>query len=252
MIQGLYTAASGMIAVEGRQDIIANNIANTGTPGFKRQEPVQLGFYQIFNEQLRHPFHYNRQAAPAGGVKIVETFPQLASGTLRPTGNTLDLGLRGPGFMVVDTPGGERFTRSGEFTVDVDGHLATRDGYKVQSVAGAPIDVRGGAVVVAQGGGVTVDGVPAGQVRMVEFTAPERLERQGDSLYRASEAVRAQMTDASGTTIEQGQIEMSNVNVTLEMSKMMLGLRAYEANQRVIQTIDSTVGRMIDQVGMPR
>lgn len=252
MIQGLYTAAAGMIAVEGRQDIIANNVANIGTPGYKRQEAVQLGFSQILNGQLRNPEHFNRIPAPAGGVKLVETFPHMDSAALRETDNPLHVGLAGPGFMVVDTPGGERFTRAGEFTIDVEGHLATPDGHKVQSVAGAPIDVRDGVVVIGREGGVTVDGVPAGQIRVVEFESPQRLMRQGDSLYAANEEVRARMIDAEETAVEQNQIEMSNVNVTLEMGKMMMGLRAYEANQRVIQTIDSTVGRMIEQIAMPR
>lgn len=252
MIQGLYTAASGMIAVEGRQDIIANNIANTGTPGFKRQEAVQLGFYQVFEDSLRNPEYFNRDSAPAGGVKLVESFPQMSSGALSTTGNPLHVGLSGPGFFVIDTPAGERFTRAGDFSINAEGQLSTRDGAALQSVAGPPIDVRGGTVVIGREGNVTVDGVPAGQLRIVEFENPTRLERDGNSNFRANEAVRSRMTAAENTSVEQSQLELSNVNVTLEMGKMMLGLRAYEANQRVIQTIDSSIGRMIDQIAMPR
>lgn len=251
MIQGLYTAATAMYAVESRQDIIANNVANAGTPGFKRQEPVQFGFAQVFSETLRRPFHFNLDAAPAGGVKIAETFPDFRPGMLRPTDNPLNVALLGPGFFVVETARGERYTRNGDFTIDAEGRLTTQNGEIVQSAGGAPLDVRGGTVVIDREGTIRVNGVPAGKLRMVEFDAPERLEREGDTLYRAPEALLAGRREAAATAAEQSQLEMSNVTVPEEMIKMMMGLRAYEANQRVIASIDSTLGRMIDQVAMP-
>jgi flagellar basal-body rod protein FlgG len=251
MIQGLYAAASGMVALEERQSITANNIANASTPGFKRHQPVQLGFYQVFHQTMRHPLVHNLDAAPGGGAKIVESFPQLAGGVLRATDSPLHAAVQGPGFFVVDTPQGERFTRSGDFSIDMEGHLSTPTGFKVQGEGGGPIDVRGGTINIARDGGVTVDGIPAGRIRVVEFGAPERLLRAGDSLYAANEAVRAQMTGAGNSTVEQSRLEMSNVNLPQEMTSMLLGLRAYEANQRVIQTLDGTLGRLIDQVATP-
>ncbi len=251
MIQGLYVAATGMMANESRHAAIANNIANAATPGFKSQNPVQLGFYEVFSKKLRHPFIFNRDSAPAGGVKVVETYPDLASGVVRATDNPLNLAINGPGFFAIDTPRGERYTRSGEFTIDAGGQLATLAGDKVQSISGQPIDVRGSQVSIGQDGMVSVDGTPAGQIRLVEFEEPTRLMREGSSLYSASEEVAYRSADAVDTTVRQNYLEMSNVNLPGQMVGMMTGMRAYEANQRVIQTIDATMGRLIEQVGMP-
>ncbi len=250
MIKGIYSAASGMSAIETRQATIANNIANASTPGFKSSHPVNLGFYDVFMRSPRNPFHYNIEPAPGGGTKVVEIHPDLSAGPLRVTDNPLDLALIGPGYLAVETAQGERYTRHGGLGIDVDGHLATQDGYKVLSDTGAPLDVRGGVVNIGADGEVRVDGIPSGRLRMVEFDEPHRLQRQGAGLYAASEELTA--TPAAATQLEQGALEMSNVNVVAEMMRMILGTRAYEANQRVIATFDDTLGKLIDQVGMPR
>ena len=251
MIPGLYSAASGMVAEEARQATLANNIANAATPGYKRQAPVSLGFYQVFSEKARSPFLWELEAAPGGGAKIVETYTDTTMGPLRQTGSPLNLALSGPGYIAVDTPRGERFTRSGDFTIDIDGHLATQDGMKVLSTDGEPIDVRGADVNIAQDGNVVVDGIPSGRISIVEFEQPERLTREGDNLYSASEEVRTRSAEASDTLVQQASLELSNVSLPYEMIQMIQGVRTYEANQRIIQTADSTLGKLIEQVGMP-
>jgi len=240
-----------MLAVEARQEAIANNIANASTAGYKRSEPVTLGFYEIFSGARRTPAFFDADAAPGGGLKIVETSPDLSAGTLQTTENPFSMALQGPGYFTVDTPAGERYTRAGSFTLDRDGGLVTQEGYPVQSTTGQPIDARGGKVVVSTDGTVRVDGVVRGQVRVVEFEDPRRLTRTGDSLFSASEAVLATRRAANATQVQGNATEMSNVNLPREMTSMMLGLRAYEANQRSIQAIDSTMSRLIEQVGMP-
>jgi len=251
MLQGLLTAAGGMLAIEARQAVIANNIANAATPGYKRQTPVTLGFDAVFSEKAIHPFHFNRDSAPGGGARIVETYPDLGPGALKQTANPLNVALDGPGYIAVETPRGERFTRSGDFTVDVDGQLATRDGFKVQSAAGLPIDALGKNVDIASTGMVIIDGLPAGRIRIVEFAQPERLLREGKNLFNANDEVLGQSTDAVDTMLMQSNLEMSNVNMPREMTSMILGVRAYETNQRVIQAFDSTIGHLIERVGMP-
>ncbi len=251
MIRGLYSAASGMIAIEKRQSVISNNIANASTPGFKRQAPVQLGFYEVFTNTPRHAYYFNRDSAPGGGTKFVETYSDTSMGMLRATDNPLNAALLGPGYFVVDTPEGERFTRSGDFTRSAEGYLITASGHPVQSVTGGPISVDGASIAIGSDGTVQVDGLPAGQIRLVEFTSPERLTRDGKNFYAASEEVLRQSSPATETTIEQKQLEMSNVHLPNEMINLMLGMRAYEANQRVISALDGTMGRLIEQVGMP-
>ncbi len=251
MIQGLYTAANGMRAIEDRQDAIANNIANASTVGYKSETPVQLGFYEVFSNSLRQPFHYNSDSAPAGGVKVVETFPDLAGGMLRTTDNPLHTALQGAGYFAVDTPRGERYTRSGDFTLDTEGRLVTAEGYPVQSTAGQPIDARGGRVNIDREGRVRVDGQDAGQLRVIEFENPERLQREGNNVYAASDDVKQKSAAAANTQVQQSMLEMSNVNLPHEMIQLTLGMRAYEANQRVVLAFNETMGRLIDQVGMP-
>ncbi len=97
MIQGLYAAANGMMAVEDRQAVIANNIANVTTPGFKRQVAVQKGFYQAFFSESRSALRLNLETAPGGGLKITETFSAFANGVVTSTGSALDIALIGPG-----------------------------------------------------------------------------------------------------------------------------------------------------------
>ena len=251
MIPGLYSAATGMIAAEQRQDIIANNLANVSTPGYKRLQPVQLGFYEVFSARALHPFYFNQEAAPGGGVKSVESFTNLSAGSLRITEDPLSLALTGPGYFVVQTPNGDRYTRNGQFMVDADGHLATAEGYKVLSSTGAPLEVSGGFISITREGNVLVDGLAAGELQLIEFQNPERLLREGDNIYSASDEVLEQSAAATETTIAHGAVEMSNVQLPVEMSNMMLGMRAYEANQRVIQAIDESTSRLIDQVAGP-
>lgn len=251
MISGLYTAASGMLSVESRQEAIANNIANAATPGYKRQQPVQLGFYELFAGKMLSPARFHSEAAPSGGVKVVETYPDLRDGMLQLTDNPLNLALQGPGYFVVDTPAGERYSRSGAFTIDAEGYLADASGNRVQSAGGQPIAVNGGPVNVGEDGSVSVNGEPVGRIRTVEFSDPKRLMREGNGLFLAPEELEAQRAEAADTRVTQGKLEMSNVQLPSEMVQLMMGARAYEANERMIATVDATLGRLIDQVGMP-
>jgi len=251
MIQGLYSAANGLVALESRQEAIANNIANAATAGYKRHQPVQFGFYQEFQTALRSPGWHRTDTAPGGGVKVIDTHPNLSNGIMQSTGNDLHVALQGPGYLVVDTEGGERYTRTGDLTIDADGELATATGYKLQSVSGRALTIGQGALNIGTGGAVAVDGQPVGQLRLVEFAEPHRLLREGDNLFAASAEVEEQRAEAADTRVVQGRLEMSNVNLPVELGSMMLGLRAYEANQRVITTIDATMSRLIDQVAMP-
>lgn len=248
MISGLYTSASGMVAIEAAQSAAANNIANVSTNGFRRHQAVQMGFYEVFSDTLREPFSLDLERAPGGGTKLVETYTDTASGVLLETGDPLNVGVEGPGFFTIDTPRGERFTRDGSFKIDIDGDLATAEGYKVQSAEGQPIDVRGGQVLIHQDGRVQVDGVHAGTIQMTEFQNAQELQREGENLYAAREGTGV---PAENTTAHQGRLEAANVNLPLELTNMLLGLRAYEANQRAIRAADDTMNSVIQRVGMP-
>lgn len=240
-----------MMAVEDRQAVIANNIANALTPGFKGQIAVQKGFYEVFYGELKSPSRFNMEKTPGGGVTLSETFTDFADGPLRTTGNPLDVALIGPGFIAVETPNGERFTRSGQLAVGSEGQLVTTHGYTVSSDGGGPIDVSGGPVEIDSEGNVRAGGVLAGRVRVVEFEDRHMLARAGYGLYYASEEALDRSGPAESTVVRSGFLEMSNVGLPTQVAQMMLALRAYAANQRVITAIDETANRLIDQVGAP-
>lgn len=252
MIQGMYAAATGLMAVEDRQAVVANNISNASTPGFRRQDPVQKGFYSVFSQEMRKPFHFDINKAPGGGVKIEETFTDTNPGVISRTGNSLDVALQGPGYIAVDTPQGERYTRAGHFMLDAQGQLCTADGYRVQNVSGGGgIVARGGTLNISRDGRVLVDGQPVGQLRVVEFADPHGLTREGYNYFAASEQAAQSVRPAGNTVVEHESLEMSNVSLPYEMVKMMVGVRAYAANQKVITTLDETTTKLIEQVGMP-
>jgi flagellar basal-body rod protein FlgG len=240
-----------MIALEERHSIVANNLANASTTGFKRQNAIQEGFYQVFLGAAGTPQILNGERGPGGGLKTIETFADFSTGPLQNTGNPLNLALMGPGFFAVTTPAGDRFTRDGAFTIDADGQLATSDGFKVQGAGGGGIDVSGGDVRIDGEGMVWVDGIQTGQLGITEFADPQTLLRQGDNLYAANPEALGQSAPATETTVAAGALEASNVQVAVEMAQMILGLRAYTANQKVISSVDETVGRLINDVGSP-
>ena len=187
MIQGMYAAANGMMAVEDRQAVIANNIANASTPGFKRQLAVQKGFYQSFFGNPLSVRQFDLEVAPGGGLKTIETFSNYANGIASPTGNPLDVALIGPGFMRVETPDGERFTRSGRLSVGDGEQLVTLGGYNVLDIEGLPIDVSGGSVKIDGVGNVSVNDEFRAQMSLIEFADPHALQRVGYTLYLASQ-----------------------------------------------------------------
>lgn len=251
MIKGLYAAATGLVAMESRQDVIANNIANSATPGFRRQEPVVTGFYGAFLNELGSVSRYNVRTGPGGGVQLTETFSETRNGAVTTTGDPLHVALEGPGFFAVDTALGERFTRNGKFSINVAGELTTADGYPVHSAGGGPLDVSGGTPLIGPAGSVLVNGEYRGRIRVVEFSDPHMLQRQGQNLYFASPEAIGQSAEGVDTKIVPESVELSNVQVPLELSNMMMGMRVYDANRRVVSSIDATLGRVIDQVGMP-
>lgn len=251
MIHGLYAAANGMMAIEERQAAIANNIANASTAGFRRHEPVFIGFRQLFMETGVGPRALDAERAPGGGVKLSQTFTDYRAGLLTKTGNPLDLALVGPGFLTVATESGDRFTRNGRLSISESGSLVTSEGLTVQSIDGLPIDVQGGPIEVDGEGNVRVSGEFRGQLRIVEFDQPNLLEREGASTFRANDEVLATSRAAGATSILSESLEGSNVELPREITGMLLAARAYAANQRVITATDETLNRAIDRIGAP-
>ncbi len=251
MIKGLYAAASSMVGLEKRHDVIANNLANASTAGYKRSDGAFRGYLESYFGKPVHPSMFDAHRGPGGGMRIVETFTDWNNGPLATTGDPLNVALQGPGFLAVETPEGERFTRNGQLALNNLGQLVTEEGDLVLDQGGGPITPESPDFEIDREGGVSVGGVPIGQLRVVEFAEPGLLERRGRNLYAAPEQAIEETLPADNTVVTHRALEQANVQTPTEMVNLLTGLRAYEANQRVITTHDETMNQLISQVGMP-
>jgi flagellar basal-body rod protein FlgG len=176
------------------------------------------------------------------GVRIDELRTDLTQGALRQTGNPLDLALSGDGFLVVRTPQGVRYTRDGQLTLDAQGRLQTTTGFLVLGSDGKPITVGDPNTLSVGADGTVRSGTKKlGQIDVVSLTGEVK---QGDTLFSGKPGAKP-----ANTQIEQGYIEGSGVEPARAMVDMIVSLRAYEASQRVLHTIDDTLGRAVTQVG---
>lgn len=244
MLRGLYIAATGMLNEERRLDVVANNMANADTTGFKRTVPVSASSFSLALRRVGDGL-----AAPAigrlgVGAAVMQAAPVMTQGGLRPTGRSLDLALVGDGFFAVETPAGVRYTRDGAFSLDRDGYLVTADGRRVLGTAG-PIRVGGGQVTVTEQGDVLVDGRTAGRLRVVAFPAGTELAREGNNRFRAPQGVSEQPSSA---TVRSGYLELSNVQPVREMVEMIAVMRSYEASQRAVRAHDETLGLAVNEI----
>lgn len=244
MLRGLYVAAAGMLAEERRLDVVANNLANADTAGYKRAVAVAESPFALLLRRVGD----GPVAAPVGplgvGAAVTETAAIMTQGGLRPTGQPLDLALVGEGFFAVQTPAGVRYTRDGSFTLDAEGYLTTAAGHRVLGTAG-PIKAAGAEVTVTAEGEVLVDGRSAGRLRLAAFPAGTALAREGDNLFRAPAGVTEQ---AARARVRAGYLELANVEPVREMVEMMAVMRAYEAAQRAVRAHDETLGRAVNDI----
>ena len=279
MIRGWHTAASGMRAQQWRLDAVANNLANIDTNGFKRDVTSFRAFPELLLRRMgddgvhRIPFG-SADAAPiigrlGTGVELNELFTNFEQGAPKETTSDFDFALDGRGFFAVSTPWGERYTRNGAFILGMEGYLTTHEGFQVLGENG-PIRVQANNFMVDVQGRIWVNaaypdepGVMVSRERnqwenpvlldtlkIVEFELDRFLEKQGSSLWRESDISGPAMIidDNRRPRVLQGFVEGSNVDAVLEMVQMIEVNRAYEANQRVIQSHDEALGVLINQV----
>ncbi|MBM7622907.1 flagellar basal-body rod protein FlgF [Sporohalobacter salinus] len=243
MLRGLYTAASGMNAALERTNIITNNLSNSNTPGYKKDQTVN----KSFSEMLLNRMPDQEAIGKAGlGAKVDQTVTDFSAGSVHRTDNSLDWAIEGEGFFAVQTPKGVRYTRSGNFTLSQDGQVVTQNGNPVLGQGGS-LQVVGEQVNVDNQNNLVVDGQVVDQVRVVTFSDNNGLVKEGDDLYRATPDVGNQFM-ATGT-INQGYLESSNVNVVESMTNMIEATRHYETNQRVIKTYDKSLDKVVNSVG---
>lgn len=228
-----------MIAEQLRQDLLANDLANVSTPGYKADRVAQASFSQLL---LANTATGEAVGSLALGTVIAEVRTDLSPQALRETGEPLDIGVEGEGFLAVQTSGGVRYTRGGHLVVDAEGRLVTAAGHALLDTAGNPISVeREAGVEIAADGQVTVGGKSVGQLALVSLTAARK---EGDSLFTGTAGERPQ-----GSAARQGYLEATGADAARTMVDMIASLRSFEASQRVIRTIDETLGRCVNSAG---
>ena len=264
MIRGLYTGASGMRAQEHRLDALANNLANVDLNGYKRDTSVHKAFPELMirrfedNGVFRFPLGSVDTAPVVGklgtGVEYNESYTVFEQGPLKVTENEFDLALDDQGFFTVQTPGGLRYTRNGSFWLGKERILETKDGFPVMG-ENSIIRITRDHVTIDKLGRVwqqeTIESEPelVDIVKVVDFARNRFLNKEGSSFWRENE-LSGPATDLVGPDrpgVLQGFLEGSNVNPVTEMVNMIEVNRAYEANQKVIGTHDSLLGRLINQ-----
>jgi flagellar basal-body rod protein FlgG len=251
MIRALRTAATGMIAQQMNVDVIANNLANVNTTGFKRSK---LEFQDVLYQNMK----------PAGvstggttlrpvaldvgyGTRPASTERLFTEGNITPTGNALDVVIEGNGFLQIQMPDGSiSYSRDGGLKMDANGTIVTADGYIIQPQINIPADAS--SIAIGSDGVVTViingDDTPqeVGQFELARFMNPAGLEAKGRNLYVATAASGPAVLGTPGQdglgVLNQGYLEMSNVEVVEEMVKMIVAQRAYEINSKAVQTSD--------------
>lgn len=255
MVRGLYTAYTGMVNEQKRLDIIANNVANASTIGYKKDSVTNQAFNDMLTLKIRDG-SVGYETKPIGqmslGVKLGEVYTDFGQGSLRETGNTYDLAIEGKGFFELrasDKEGNDvtRYTRDSSFTLTSDGYVIDANGNHLQGENGdVQIPVDAASVAISEEGRIYADGEFIGSVNLVDFDNYDYLEKMGDTYYRLTEG--GNVAEATGK-IAQGFTEQSNVNSVSEMVQMITITRAYEANQKVITTVDGMLDKSANTVG---
>ncbi|NJD69419.1 MAG: flagellar hook-basal body protein [candidate division NC10 bacterium] len=242
MISGLYVAASGMMAQMAKMEVLSQNLANAGTPGFKgdllvieggRRGPLQPAVLVEGSPLTPQPVRAGRRVT------------DFSRGLIRQTENPLDLANNGSGFFVVQTPRGVRYTRAGNFAVGADGALQALDGSRVQGKKGE-IRVPSGRFVVDSNGRILVNGQEIDRLRMID-PDPAALIREGGSLFTLKPSAEAP-PPAKGVEIRQGYLEGSNVDPVVAMTQLMVSLRASEAYQKALHALAQSLNQAASEL----
>lgn len=257
MMRSLWISKTGMEAQQTQLDHISNNLANSGTNGYKRSHAV---FEDLMYQTLRQGGANSSEQTqlPTGlqvglGTRAVATSRQFSQGSLQQTTNALDVAIKGQGFFQIQMPDGTTgYTRDGSFQVDAQGQLVTNNGYVLQP--GIVVPAQAQNVTIGGDGTVTVTlpgqaaAQPIGQIQIANFINPAGLEPRGQNLYAETAAsgtptLGAPQSNGLGS-LAQGFVETSNVNVVEELVSMIQTQRAYELNSKAIQTSDQMLQRL--------
>lgn len=256
MLKGLYTAYTGMINEQHRMDTMTNNLANASTVGFKKEGATSQSFDDILTVKIKDASVGTRIAQPLGydnpGVKIGENYTDFEQGSFRITDNTYDLALSGEGFFAIEytNKAGETstmYTRNGQFTLNREGYLVTEDGDYVLDTQNRRIRLN--TLIdskISENGTIYQNDTAVARIQVTDFEDYNYLEKYGETYYRPVQGAR---TTNANADVKSGYLEMSNVQIVSEMVNMIAITRAYESNQKIIQTYDNSLEIAVSQLG---
>lgn len=243
MNSGMYSAVSGSLAAMRRLDMISNNLANTNTPGFKKDKMSFEGLLAGVADQSVVP--QNMTADPVMQKEFV--YIDFAAGMTSESGNPFDLALDGEGFFAITTPEGTAYTRQGNFRIAADGTLVTVDGYPVQNTSGSSIRVQGSHIEIDGKGGIKVDGAQTDTIAVVDFEKPYALYKTGSALFMARDPLAT--PQAAKAQVMQGYLEGSNVESISEMVQLIETNRFFEACSKIIKGFDDMSNKAANELG---
>lgn len=262
MVKGLYTAYTGMVNEQRRLDVLSNNLANADTNGYKKEGTTSQTFADELAIKIKDTSYYSmpqKLGTVSMGVHIGETYTDYSTGNFKVTENQADFALNGDGFFAIsytDKAGNSsvKYTRDGAFVVNTQGYLVTKDGDFVLNMNDARNGNVNGRIQVDPNQKITVDefgtifqdGEEVGNIGFVDVEDYNYLAKYGENLY---DLVEGGTLIESEAKVEQGVLESSNVNVVSEMVNMITISRAYQAGQKIINAIDETLDKAVNQVG---
>jgi len=259
MIRGLYTAISGMITQDAKQDIITNNIANANTVGFKGDNLAIRKFddvlLQNYDKISGGKNVRNIIGSISNGSKLDSVNTDFTQGMIQSTDKSTDFAIDGKGFFTVQKNDGtnneQYYTRDGHFHIDMNGILVNDSGDRVigrnlQTNALEPINVGSDNFVADINGNITVNGNRMYKLYTVDFDDYGTLKKTGDNLYQGNNPTE------NNALVKQRSLEKSNVNIINAMSDMITTMRSFETNQKIVQSLDETLNKLVNEVGSVR
>lgn len=227
-------------------EVIANNIANMNTTGFKRESPV----FESYMMNIEKPDGDMPRKLGVSFVRDALSTHDMSNGALTTTGNPLDVALDGPGFLAVSTPDGTRYTRNGSFGRDDQGRLVTGAGYPVLDDGGSEITFAAEEtqITIARDGTISTDQGLRGKLGVSTFANEQDMKLEGDGLWSTDQAA----TPAADPHVMQGMLEQSNVQPVVEMVRMIDNMRAYQASTELLNANDDLSRRAVQKLGEVR
>jgi flagellar basal-body rod protein FlgF len=241
MDNSLLVSLSQQLASYRAMDVIANNLANASTPGFKRETAK----FEEYVARMR-PAEGQSGQQTVSFVRDAGILRDTSQGVIQQTGAPFDVAIQGKGFFVVQTPQGLRYTRDGHFSLDANGQIVTTDGYPVQGDGGAvTVTADDGDIQIGADGTVSGKTGQLARLRLVEFADPAGLTKEGANLYSTGQPA----VTATASTMRQGMLESSNVQPVLEMSRMIEVMRAYEATATLSSKQQEMQRQAVEKLG---